>query len=85
MANEIVFAVEEAPEGGYTASSVGDGYAIFTEGDDLEELREMVHDAVMCSFENELELPTQIRLHFVRDEVIPVDKTRPPFVRSETR
>jgi len=32
-------------------------------------LREMVRDAVRCHFEAD-ELPSVIRLHFVRDEVI---------------
>jgi hypothetical protein len=64
---EIIFLVEEAPEGGYTARALGQ--AIFTEGDSEEELREMVRDAVRCHFE-EPERPGVIRLHFVREEVI---------------
>ena len=66
---EIIFTVEEAPEGGFTASALG--HAIHTEGDTLVELREMVRDAVRCHFE-EAERPAVIRLHLVRDEVISV-------------
>ncbi|HWE63191.1 MAG TPA: 2-oxoisovalerate dehydrogenase [Chloroflexota bacterium] len=67
--NEIIFIVEEAPEGGYTAHALG--RSIFTEADDLKSLHEQVRDAVRCHFEEE-EIPTIVRLHFVRDEVIAV-------------
>ncbi len=63
---EIIFLVEEDPEGGYVARAIGE--AIFTQGDSLEELREMVRDAVQCHFA-EAKLPKLIRLHIVRDEV----------------
>jgi hypothetical protein len=68
MPNEIIFLVEEAPEGGYEARALG--YAIFTEADTLEELKKMAQDAVRCHFEAH-ERPTVIRLHVVKDEVIP--------------
>jgi predicted RNase H-like HicB family nuclease len=64
---EIIFTVEDAPEGGYTARALG--YAIFTQGETLEELRRMVRDAVNCHFEKENK-PKLIRLHMVKDEVI---------------
>ena len=64
---EIIFLVEEAGEGGYTARALG--AAILTEGDTLEELRDMVRDAVRCHFEPE-EMPKMIRLHMVREEVL---------------
>jgi hypothetical protein len=66
---EIIFVVEEAPEGGYTAHALG--VSIFTEVDDLKDLENQVRDAVRCHFE-EQELPKIIRLHFVREEVIAV-------------
>ena len=66
---EIVFAVEEAPEGGYEAHALG--YSIFTEAASLPELRSMVRDAVRCHFDDD-ERPKVIRLHLVRDEVIAV-------------
>ncbi len=68
VVSEIVFAVEEDPEGGYTAHALGE--AIFTEADSLEELREMIRDAVRCHFPDESSRPKVIRLHYVRDEVI---------------
>lgn len=66
--NEIIFVVEEAAEGGYSARALG--ASIITEADTLAELREAVRDAVRCHFDNGT-APTMIRLHFVRDEVLP--------------
>ncbi|MFZ0427359.1 MAG: 2-oxoisovalerate dehydrogenase [Acidobacteriota bacterium] len=66
---EIIFLVEEAPEGGYVARALG--ASIFTEADRLEDLPEQLRDAVRCHFEEE-ELPSIIRLHFVREEIIAV-------------
>jgi hypothetical protein len=64
---ELIFLVEEAPEGGYTARALGE--SIFTEADTLDELHEQVRDAVRCHFEDEA-VPKVIRLHFVREEVL---------------
>ncbi|KAM3103208.1 2-oxoisovalerate dehydrogenase [Phormidesmis sp. 146-12] len=65
---EIVFLVEDDPDGGYTARALGE--AVFTQADDLKTLREMVRDAVQCHFPDEQNRPKVIRLHIVRDEVI---------------
>jgi predicted RNase H-like HicB family nuclease len=46
------------------------GYGIHTQGDSIEELRSMVKDAVNCYFDETMEAPLMIRLHFVRDEVL---------------
>jgi hypothetical protein len=67
--SEVIFVVEEAPEGGYTARALG--AAIFTETDTLTELHAQVRDAVLCHFED-TERPKMIRLHFVREEVLAV-------------
>ncbi len=67
--NEIIFLVEEAPEGGYTARALG--HAIFTEADTWEELKEAVQEAVRTHFE-EGEQPRVIRLHSVKEEVVEV-------------
>jgi len=64
---EIIFSVEEAPEGGYTAHALG--FSIVTEAGNWEELKQMVRDAVRCAFD-EGEAPAVIRLHLVRDQVI---------------
>lgn len=65
--NEIIFLVEEAPEGGYLARALGE--AIFTEADDVESLHRQVRDAVHCHFEDG-NAPQIIRLHFVKEEVL---------------
>ena len=63
---EVIFLVEEAPEG-FTARALGE--SIFTEGNDLADLHAKVRDAVHCHFD-EGKVPKVIRLHFVREEVI---------------
>ena len=65
--SELMFMVEQAPEGGYTARAVGE--SIFTEADTLDELRDNIRDAVRCHFD-EGHCPKVVRLHFVREEVI---------------
>ena len=64
--DEIIFAVEEAPEGGFLARALG--HDIFTEADSPDALREAVRDAVRCHFDED-DRPKVIRLHFVREEV----------------
>ncbi len=65
--NELIFLVEEAVEGGFTARALGE--SIFTEAETLDELRRQVRDAVRCHFD-EGKAPKVIRLHFVREEVL---------------
>ncbi len=66
---ELIFLVEDAPEGGFMARALGED--IITEADDLDGLREMIRDAVRCHFD-EGKAPRLIRLHFVREEVLAV-------------
>jgi len=49
--NEIIFIVEESPEGGYESHSLG--HSIFTEADTFEELKAMIQDAVSCHFNDD--------------------------------
>jgi hypothetical protein len=67
-AAEIIFSIEESPEGGFEARALG--HSIFTQADTREELRAMVQDAVRCHFDD-ADRPRVIRLHWVRDEVLP--------------
>jgi hypothetical protein len=67
--SELIFVVEEAPEGGFVARALGE--SIFTEAETLAELPEKVRDAVRCHFE-EGQAPKLVRLHHVREEVIAV-------------
>ena len=62
---EIIFIVEEDPEGGYTAKALG--YSIYTEGENLDELKANIKDSLKCHFE-ENEIPLYIRLHIVKEE-----------------
>jgi hypothetical protein len=66
--SEIIFEVREAEGGGLWARALG--FPIFTQGEDWDDLRTMVKDAVSCHFEKEPERPKVIRLHYVRDEVL---------------
>lgn len=69
--SEIIFEVQEdEADGGYVATALG--HAIATQGDTIEELREMVRDAARCHFGDGVsgKMPSVIRLHFVRDEVL---------------
>lgn len=66
---EVIFIVEEAAEGGYIAKALG--HDIFTEADDLADLKYQVKEAVLCHFEED-QLPQMIRLHFIREEILPV-------------
>jgi predicted RNase H-like HicB family nuclease len=63
---EIIFLVEEDEEGGYIAQALG--HSIFTQADDLEELKKMVKEAVECHFDENK--PQIIRLHIVKQEIL---------------
>ena len=65
--SEIIFSVQESPEGGYEAQALG--HPIFTQAESLEELKSILRDAVACHFEEGYK-PSVIRLHMVKDEVI---------------
>jgi len=68
---EIIFEIrEDEIDGGFVATCLG--HSIVTQGESVEELREMVKDAVQCHFGDGAagEMPRIIRLHFVRDEVL---------------
>ena len=67
--NEIIFTVAESLDGGYEAQAVG--HSIYTQCDEYGELSLTLRDAVKCHFAPS-ELPTLIRIHLVKDEVIAV-------------
>jgi hypothetical protein len=68
MANtEIIFSVQESPEGGYEAHALG--HSIHTQAETMDSLRDAVRDAVRCHFDEDTR-PAVIRLHSVKDEVI---------------
>lgn len=66
--SEIIFSVQESQEGGYEARALG--VSIFTQADTMDELKRNVREAVRCHFDDG-NAPSVIRLHMVKDEVIP--------------
>ncbi|MCD6119549.1 type II toxin-antitoxin system HicB family antitoxin [bacterium] len=56
--DELVFIIHRDPEGGFWARAEGCG--IFTQADDLDELNEMIVEAVDCYFDDEESKPRSI-------------------------
>jgi hypothetical protein len=71
MGMELIFEVRDADEGGYCARALG--HAIFTEADTWEELRARVLEATSLNFEEGPVHPRLVQLHYVKDELIPVE------------
>lgn len=71
MGMELIFEVRDAEEGGYCARALG--HSIFTEADTWEELRANVLEATSVHFEDGPVHPRLVQLHYVRDELIPVE------------
>ena len=69
QSNEIVFEVIGSPDGGYSAHALC--HSLFTEGEDWEDLKAMVRDAVLCHFED-TDVPTIARLKYERVETITI-------------
>ena len=67
MTNEIIFIVEDAPEGGYTAKALAE--SIFIEGESLDEIRSNIREAVENHYDPDMH-PKIIRLHYVKEEVM---------------
>ena len=65
---EIILEVTEACEDGYEARVLGQG--LFTQGEDWNDLKAMVRDVVLCHFNDTMQRPKLIRLHFIRDEIL---------------
>lgn len=68
---ELIFEVRDAEEGGYWARALG--HAIFTEGETWEELRSNVLEAIAVHFEGAPTRPRVAQLHYVKDELIPLE------------
>jgi len=67
--SEIIFEVRESPEGGFEANALG--ASIFTQGDDVTQVRANILEAVECHFD-EAERPKWVRIIFLREEVLPI-------------
>ena len=68
---ELIFEVRDAEEGGFYARALGQ--AIFTEAENWDELRANVLEAVSLHFEDATTRPRLVQMHYVRDELIPVE------------
>ncbi len=67
-ASEILFGGSESQlDGGCSATVLGPG--IHVHGDTIEDLRQYAREVAGCYFDETMEWPNPIRLHFVRDEV----------------
>jgi hypothetical protein len=66
--NEIIFEVTQEEDGGFVAECLTE--AIITQADTWGHLRENVRDAVAAFF-FDAPVPKLIRLHLVRDELVP--------------
>lgn len=71
MAIELIFEIRDAEEGGFYARALGHG--IFTEADSWDELRANVLEAVALHFEKAVTRPRLVQLHYVKDELIPME------------
>lgn len=67
---EIIFLIEEAPEGGFTARALG--FSIFTDAETMDKLKANIREAIHCHFDEEEDLPKIVRLHFVKDEIMAI-------------
>ena len=67
--NEVFLGVTEAPDGGYDARALG--HAVFRQGGDWDDVKEMVREEVRCHFVRD-DAPGVIRLHYARDDAVVV-------------
>lgn len=63
---EIIFVINESPEGGYEAEALG--LSIFTEADSWDDLKNNIIESVSCHFDDDVK--RIVRMHFVKDEVL---------------
>ena len=68
---ELIFEIRDAEEGGFYARALGHG--IFTEAETWDELRANVLEAVSLHFEDAAARPRLVQMHYVKDELIPVE------------
>jgi len=68
---ELIFEVRDTEEGGFSARALG--HAIFTQGDSWDELRANVLEAASLHFEEAAVQPRLVQLHYVKDELIPLE------------
>ncbi|MCE7042107.1 2-oxoisovalerate dehydrogenase [Dyadobacter sp. CY312] len=67
---EIIFLINEAEEGGFTARALGE--SIFTDAETMDELKTNIQEAIECHFDNPTDKPKIAHLHFVKDEILEI-------------
>lgn len=68
---ELIFEIRDAEEGGYFARALG--HSIFTQAETWDELRANLLEAVTLHFEDTEDRPRLVQMHYVRDELVPVE------------
>jgi hypothetical protein len=68
---ELIVEIRDAEEGGFCARALGHG--IFTEADTWEALRTNILEAVSLHFEDATARPRLVQMHYVKDELIPLE------------
>lgn len=68
---ELIFEIRDSEEGGFCARALG--YAIFTEADTWEELRSNILEAASLHFEDTSARPRLLQMHYVKDELVPLE------------
>jgi len=53
--NELIFLIEEDPEGGYNAKALGQ--SIFVQGDTIEIMKSNIKDALECHYDTKKKYP----------------------------
>ena len=66
-AKELIFLVEQDPDGGYNARALGQ--SIFVQADTYDSLKNNIKDALECHYDKKEDIPGIIRLHIVHDEM----------------
>ena len=59
--NEIIFLIEEAVEGGYSARALD--HSIFTDGESIEDIKANIKDSIFSHFE-ENDLPKVVQIQY---------------------
>jgi len=68
---ELICEIRDDEEGGFYARALG--YGIFTDAENWDELRANLTEAVSLHFEEASTRPQLLRMHYVKDELIPVE------------
>ncbi len=66
--SELVIEITQTDDGGFTARGIGED--IFSEGNTLEEIRRNLREAVLCHYDSKDDIPSTIRLHWVKEEIL---------------